>query len=50
MKEIDKEKTLNALIDCEWNIEACAILLKCHKQTIKNKIKKYNLYNERADS
>jgi group I intron endonuclease len=44
--EEDKHKILSALIECEWNIEECAKMLNCHKQTVKSKIKKYNLSNE----
>jgi group I intron endonuclease len=44
--EKDKHRILTALLECDWNIEECAKRLNCHKQTVKSKIKKYNLSNE----
>jgi hypothetical protein len=45
--EIDRKKVLNILIKHDWNIKEASIELKCHIQTLKSKIKKYNLINER---
>lgn len=45
--EIDRERVLNILIKNKWNILDSSIELKCHIQTLKSKIKKYNLINER---
>jgi hypothetical protein len=45
--EIDKKRVLNILSKHDWNIKEAAIELKCHLQTLKSKIKKYNLINER---
>lgn len=45
--EMDKERVLKALIEKNWNVKEVALELKCHIQTLKSKIKKYNLINER---
>ena len=44
--DTDKERVLDVLIKNKWNIKEASIELKCHIQTLKTKIKKYNLINE----